>query len=107
MIGTTFFDVAPDYDLELIGKNLERIRIAAGFTRNDVADYFCISYQVVWKWENGICLPQSDKMLALLEFYHANVHDVIGRREEDRESSSRFFWNLFRSFFGNFFRNLF
>lgn len=84
----SIFDVAQDYDMRVIGQNLARAREACGLKIQDVAEYLNVSYQVVWKWEHGLCLPQTDKALALMVLYGAEARDLIGSKEEDRGSSS-------------------
>ena len=80
------------FDETVIGANLRRLRIANGYTIEDVQAYFGHSYQTIWKWETGRALPKPDKLLALMLLYHAEVQDLIHNIEEGQEPSSAIIW---------------
>ena len=80
-----------EYDLRIIGRNLRRLREDRHLTVEQVREYLCLgSVQAVYKYESGTGYPQADTMLALMELYGAGVDDIVGRREEERRSSSDF-----------------
>ena len=68
----------PEYDLNVIGRNLKRLREANHLTVREVRDYLRLgSVQAVYKYEKGISYPQTDAMFALMELYGAEIHDIV------------------------------
>lgn len=45
-----------------IGENIKNARAAAGITQRELADDLYVVQQSVYKWENGMSYPQSDKL---------------------------------------------
>lgn len=79
-----------EYDLRIIGQNLRKFREAKGLSVEEVRDYLQIGYrQSVYKWEEGICLPQADTLLALMELYHIELGDIISDIGQDSEITNR------------------
>lgn len=73
----------PEYDKELIGKNLRRCRQAKGFSVEQVREYLCIgSIQAIYKWEEGKSYPQTDTMFALMELYEIGIQDLLYKETE-------------------------
>lgn len=74
----------PEYDKELIGKNLRRCRQAKGFSVEQVREYLRIgSIQAIYKWEEGKSYPQTDTMFALMELYEIGIQDLLYKETEE------------------------
>ena len=92
----------PEYDLQVIGNNLRRLRKAKKLSVEQVREYLRLgSTQAIYKYENGQSYPQADTMFALMELYDADMYEITGRTaevcrsyEEDPERSS---FQLFRN----------
>ncbi len=81
----------PEYDMQLIGKNLKRLREESHLTVDQVREYLRLgSVQAVYKYEKGKCFPQADTMFALMELYNANIADLTWSYEAEDEKSSAF-----------------
>ena len=79
----------PEYDMQVIGRNLRRLRKARHLPVEQVREYLCLgSVQAVYKYEAGQGLPQADTMFALMELYGAEVKDITKECEEALEASS-------------------
>ncbi len=79
----------PEYDKEVVGENLRRLREAKHLSVDDVRKYLCLgSVQAVYKYEKGKSFPQADTMFALMELYGASLYDIVRDHEEDEQSSS-------------------
>ena len=86
----------PEYDMQLIGSNLKRLREAKHLTVDEVREYLCLgSVQAVYKYEKGKSYPQADTMFALMQLYDADLYDIISEpktvrmeRAEDDKSSA-------------------
>lgn len=73
----------PEYDKELIGKNLRRCRQAKNLSVEQVKEYLCIgSIQAIYKWEEGKSYPQTDTMFALMELYEIGLQDLLYKEQE-------------------------
>lgn len=77
----------PEYDLNIIGKNLKRLRQAKGFSVEEVRKYLRLgTTQAIYKYESGNGYPQVDTMFALMELYEADLHDIVDDPMENGKS---------------------
>ena len=76
-------DCRPEYDIQVIGQNLRRLRETNHLTVEEVREYLCLgSVQAVYKYERGKGYPQADTMFALMELYGAGLEDIVRKPEE-------------------------
>ena len=76
----------PEYDKELIGKNLRRCRQEKGFSVEQVREYLRIgSIQAIYKWEEGKSYPQTDTMFALMELYEIGIQELLYKETEEMQ----------------------
>lgn len=74
-----------EYDPEVVGQNLKRLREERGYTVEEIREYLCLgSVQAVYKYENGKSYPSADALLALMELYDVRVQDIVEPRRMDR-----------------------
>ena len=77
----------PVISLEQTGKNIVRLRRAAGLSVRDLQDYFGFEYpQAIYKWQHGECLPTVDNLLALARLLRVSIEDLLVL--EGQEASS-------------------
>ena len=57
------------------------LRISAGLTQKEVADYLGISQVSVWQWENNENMPRADKLPAIAKLFGCDIADLIERKE--------------------------
>lgn len=70
----------PNYNPQIIGKNLRRLRTEKGLSVEYVREYLHLgSVQSVYQYETGVKYPRSDTLLALMQLYDADVYDIIGK----------------------------
>ena len=68
----------PEYDLKVIGENLKRLRKKNGFSVEEVREYLHMgTVQAIYKYERGAGYPPADTLLALMDLYHADYHDIV------------------------------
>lgn len=73
----------PEYDMEVVGKNLKRLRENNALTVEEVREYLRLgSVQAVYKYERGESYPQADTMFALMQLYGASVEDIVEEKNE-------------------------
>ena len=76
-----------EYDLQVIGRNLRRLREARQLSVRQVSEYLYLgSVQAVYKYERGCGFPQADTLLALMELY--GIHDIRQLVEEQNEKEA-------------------
>lgn len=72
-----------DYDMKIVGENMKRLRLAKGLTVEQVRDYLGFSsVQAIYKYEEGRGMPQADTLLALMELYGADSHDITDKHDD-------------------------
>ena len=75
----------PEYDRNLIGKNLRRLREAKNLSVEEVKEYLRLgSVQAIYKYESGQSYPQTDTMFALMELYEAELNDIIREPQDEK-----------------------
>lgn len=84
------------YDMELIGRNLRRLRERKNLSVKDVREYLGLgSVQAIYKYETGRNYPQADLLLALLELFEADYMDLICEKPEQCSVLRDGDWMLF------------
>lgn len=76
----------PEYDPKVIGRNLRRLREKKNLSVNDVSKYMYLSPAAIYKHEEGKGFPKSDTLLALMDLYEADLHDIIDDHKMPKES---------------------
>ena len=80
----------PEYDRNLIGKNLRRLREAKNLSVEEVKEYLRLgSVQAIYKYESGQSYPQTDTMFALMELYEAELNDIIREPQDEKDVYKR------------------
>ena len=62
-------------------EKLRELRVAAGKTQKDLADYLMISPQSVSKWEMGESLPSMEYLPKIAQFLSCTPNDFFDREE--------------------------
>ena len=76
--GRDFMEISRSYDIKIIGENLRKLRLSAGYSVRDIRDYLgLVSVQSIYKFEKGICMPQAEHLLALMELYNVDAHRLV------------------------------
>lgn len=76
----------PEYDPKVIGRNLRSLREKKNLSVNDVSKYMYLSPAAIYKHEEGKGFPKSDTLLALMDLYEADLHDIIDDHKMPTES---------------------
>ncbi len=63
------------------GEILIKRRKEIGMTQDDLAEKLGVSRQSVSKWENGECMPDSEKLIKLSDVLGISLDELTGRRE--------------------------
>ncbi|MBR6897232.1 MAG: helix-turn-helix transcriptional regulator [Lachnospiraceae bacterium] len=68
----------PTIDMVATGRNITRLRQAAGLTVRDLQDIFGFTTpQAIYKWQHGVALPTIDNLLVLAAVLDVHMDDII------------------------------
>ena len=76
-------------DLIKIGKFISSKRKEKDITQSKLAEMLYITDRAVSKWENGICLPDADKMLDLCNILGISVNELLNGEEIDMKDLNK------------------
>lgn len=68
----------PAIDLPATGRNIERLRTAAGYSVRDLQRLLGLSSaQAIYKWQRGQALPSLDNMVVLSRLLKARIEEIL------------------------------
>lgn len=80
-----------------IGEKIARLRIARGYSQEELAELLSVSRQAVSKWEINGALPGIDKVLQLSEIFGVSTDDLLNSKNtleaksEDKGAKPKYF----------------
>lgn len=83
----------PAIDLPATGRNIERLRLAAGYSVRELQRQLGLcSAQAIYRWQRGETLPSLDNMVILSRLLKASIEEILvcvltaGRKECDNDA---------------------
>lgn len=68
----------PVIDMVATGKNIERMRKAAGLSVRDLKDVLGFATpQAIYKWQHGTAMPTIDNLVVLAALLQVKVDDIL------------------------------
>ena len=68
----------PNIDMVATGKNIVRLRKAAGLSVRDLQDVFGIATpQAIYKWQHGTAMPTIDNLVVLAALLQVKIDDIL------------------------------
>ena len=68
----------PTIDMVATGRNIMRLREAAGMTVKDVQDIFGFATpQAIYKWQHGTAMPTIDNLVGLAAIFEVTVDQIL------------------------------
>lgn len=68
----------PAIDMAATGRNIVRLREAAGLTVRDLQDIFGFATpQAIYKWQHGTAMPTIDNLVVLAAVLDVTMDDII------------------------------
>lgn len=58
-------------------EKLSNLRIQNGYSQEGLAEQLYVSRQAVSKWEVGSTLPETDKLIAISDFFHVSIDYLL------------------------------
>ena len=75
----------PAIDMAATGKNITRLRIAAGLTVRDLQAVFGFNTpQAIYKWQHGTALPTVDNLVVLADLFGVTVDEIVIFRDDSK-----------------------
>lgn len=71
-----------------IGTNIKRLRLAKGYTQEQLAELLCVSGAAVSKWEAKNTYPDITLLLPLAEIFGVGVEALLGYDEAAAEEAA-------------------
>ncbi len=68
----------PTIDLPATGRNIERLRVAAGYSVRDLQRLLGLcSSQAIYRWQRGETLPSLDNMVILSRLLGTSIEEIL------------------------------
>lgn len=68
----------PAIDMVATGKNITRLREAAGLSVRDLQDVFGFATpQAIYKWQHGTAIPTIDNLVVLAAVFEVTMDEII------------------------------
>lgn len=62
-----------------LGELIAELRQDRGLTQKELGDILCVSSWTISNYENGVHLPDVDKVIALANYFHVTTDYLLGR----------------------------
>ncbi len=68
----------PAIDMVATGRNITRMRQAAGLSVKDLQSFFGFATpQAIYKWQHGTAMPTIDNLVALAMIFNVSMDDIV------------------------------
>ena len=68
----------PAIDMVATGRNITRMRQAAGLSVKDLQAFFGFATpQAIYKWQHGTAMPTIDNLVALAMIFNVSMDDIV------------------------------
>lgn len=67
------------------GERIYSLRIKNNMSQGNLADKLGVSRQTVSKWENGICMPDTEKLIQLSEIFNVSTDYILKGEDKTAE----------------------
>ena len=82
-----------------IGERIKTLRKKNDLTQEKLADYLCVSYQAVSKWECGLSSPDLSLIGPLTKLLHVSADELLGLKNHGIDGRREEFENKYRETF--------
>lgn len=69
-----------------IGEKIKELRKKNGLTQERLADYLCVSYQAISKWETGTASPDLSLIAPLTKILHVTADELLGINDTEPDA---------------------
>ena len=75
-----------------LGERIKELRKKNDFTQEKLADYLCVSYQAVSKWECGLSSPDIALLVPLAKLLKVTTDELLGAIEKETDTQYATAW---------------
>ena len=68
-----------------IGEKLKELRIAEGFTQQELADKLQVGRVNYTRYETNVCRPDYETLVAIADLYDISLDELFGRDEPKKD----------------------
>lgn len=68
-----------------IGNRIYDLRSKSNMSQGDLADRLDVSRQTISKWENGMCMPETEKLILLSNIFSVSTDYILKGEEKSSE----------------------
>lgn len=61
-----------------LSSRLKELRNQYGYSQTELANYLNVTKQAISKWENGLSLPENEKLYLLAKLYGISIDEMLG-----------------------------
>ena len=72
-----------------IGEKIKDLRRKNGMTQEKLAEYLCVSYQAVSKWECGLSNPDLSLIAPLTKLFNISADDLLGISDANNDQTRK------------------
>ena len=72
-----------------IGEKIKALRRKNGMTQEKLAEYLCVSYQAVSKWECGLSNPDLSLIAPLTKLFNISADDLLGISDSNNDQARK------------------
>lgn len=74
----------------MLSEKIRLLRVKKGLSQEELAAEIEVSRQTVSKWESGVCLPDTEKLLRLCQYFGCTSDFFLTDREESKKASDTY-----------------
>ena len=68
-----------------VGKRIYDLRSKSGMSQGDLAEKLDVSRQTISKWENGMCMPETEKLIQLSDIFTVSTDYILKGEDKSTE----------------------
>ena len=72
----------------MLSEKIYKLRKKSGLSQEQLAEQLDVSRQAISKWESGMAVPESEKLIAISNYFGVSVDYLLKDDTEDKEAKS-------------------
>lgn len=67
----------------MLSEKLYRLRKGSGLSQEQLAEQLKVSRQAISKWESGVSIPESEKLIAISEYFNVSLDYLLKEQNDE------------------------
>lgn len=68
-----------------LSNRLKELRNQYGYSQTELANYLNVTKQAISKWENGLSLPENEKLYLMAKLYGISIDEILGNASNKKK----------------------